>query len=66
MDQAEAHLDLFGDSFNFGARKVHGFAPNIPQAWKSLWAHPMVLLCNVCQVEACFGLFGDSVSLGAR
>jgi hypothetical protein len=24
MDQAEAHLDLFGDSFNFSARKVHG------------------------------------------
>jgi hypothetical protein len=20
--------------------------------------HPMVLLCNVCQVDACFGLFG--------
>jgi hypothetical protein len=27
---------------------------------------PMVLIGNVCQVEACFGPFGDSVSLGAR
>jgi hypothetical protein len=32
---------------------------NVPWAWKSLWAHPMVLLCNVCQVKACFGPFGD-------
>jgi hypothetical protein len=24
VDQAEAHFDLFGDSFNFGAGKVHG------------------------------------------
>jgi hypothetical protein len=30
VDQAEAHFDLFGDSFNFGARKVQ-------RAWKSLW-----------------------------
>jgi hypothetical protein len=31
--------------------------PNVPQASKSLWAHPMVLLCNVCHVEARFGPF---------
>jgi hypothetical protein len=42
------------------------FAPNKPQAWKSFWVHPMVLLGDVCQVEARFGPFGDSVSLGAR
>jgi hypothetical protein len=35
-------------------------------AWKSFWAQPMVLLGDVCQVEACFGPFGDSVSLGYR
>jgi hypothetical protein len=23
VDQAEAHFDLFGDSFNFGTRNVH-------------------------------------------
>jgi hypothetical protein len=50
VDKAEAHFDPFGDSFNFSARMVQ-------QAWKSLW-DPMVLLCNVCQVDACFGLFG--------
>jgi hypothetical protein len=42
------------------------FVPNVSWAWKSFWAHPMVLLGDVCQVEARFGLFGDSVSLGAR
>jgi hypothetical protein len=42
------------------------FAPNVPRAWKLFWAHPMVLLGDVCQVEACFGPFGDSVSLGVR
>jgi hypothetical protein len=28
---------------------------NAPRAWKSFWAHLMVLLGNVGQVEACFG-----------
>jgi hypothetical protein len=35
-------------------------------ARKSFLAHPMVLLGDVCQVEVPFGLFGDSVNLGAR
>jgi hypothetical protein len=39
---------------------------NVPRAWKSLWAHPMVLLGDVCQVEAPFDRFGDSVNLGTR
>jgi hypothetical protein len=39
--------------------------PNVPQAWKS-WAHPRVLLGDVCQVEAHFGPFRDSVKQGAR
>jgi hypothetical protein len=30
------------------------FAPNVPQAWKSFWAHPTVLLGDVCHVEAHF------------
>jgi hypothetical protein len=33
---------------------------------KSFWEHPMVLLGDVCQVKARFGLFGDSVNLAAR
>jgi hypothetical protein len=42
------------------------FASNVPRAWKWLWAHMMVLLGNVCQVEACFGPFADSVILSAK
>jgi hypothetical protein len=40
--------------------------PNVPQAWKSFWAHLMELLDDMGQVEARFGTFGDSVNLGAR
>jgi hypothetical protein len=40
--------------------------PNIPQTWKSFWAHAMVVLVDVGQVEARFGQFGDSVKLDTR
>jgi hypothetical protein len=36
---------------------------NVPLAWKSFWALLMELLGDVGQVEACFGMFGDSVNL---
>jgi hypothetical protein len=39
---------------------------NIPLAWKLFWMHLMVLLGDVGQVEARFGLFGDSVNISAR
>jgi len=42
------------------------FAPNVPHAWKSIWSHPIKLLGEVGQVEACFDLFEDSVNLNAR
>ena len=45
---------------------MNGFAPNVPRAWKSFWAHPIVLLANVGQDEARFDPFGDNVNLGAR
>ena len=35
-------------------------------AQKSFWTHPMVLLGDVGHVESSFGVFGDSVSVGAR
>jgi hypothetical protein len=41
---------------------VEQFAPNVPEAQKSFCTHPMVLLGDKAQVEACFGLFGDSVT----
>ena len=42
------------------------FALNVPQARKSFWAQPMVLLRDVGQVETRFGPLGDSVNLDAR
>jgi hypothetical protein len=40
--------------------------PNIPHALKSFWTHPVELLGDVGHVKSHFGLFGDSVSVGAR
>ena len=37
-----------------------------PNAWKTIWKHMMELLDEVCHTKSCFGLFGDSVSFGAR
>jgi hypothetical protein len=39
---------------------------NIPRAWKSFQAQPMVLLGDIGQVEARFGSFGDIINLDAR
>jgi hypothetical protein len=39
---------------------------NVPRAWKPFWAHPMELLGDVCQMEACFDLFAGCVNLGIR
>jgi hypothetical protein len=41
-------------------------AMNVPQAQKSFWTHPMVLLGDEAQVEARFSLFGDSANLDER
>ena len=38
---------------------------NVPYAQKSYWTHPMVLLGDEAQVDACFGPFGDSVNVAA-
>jgi hypothetical protein len=42
------------------------FLPSIPWAQKSFWTRPMVLLGDEAQVDARFGLFGDSANLNAR
>jgi hypothetical protein len=41
-------------------------APNVPQARKSFWTHPMVLQGYEAQVEARFRPFKDSANLDAR
>jgi hypothetical protein len=64
--QVDARFGLFGDSTNFDARQVHGFALNIPQAQKSFWTHPIEHLGDVGQVESHFGPFRDIVSIGVR
>jgi hypothetical protein len=40
--------------------------PNVPQALKLFWTHPMELLGDEAQVEACFGPFGDSANVDTR
>ena len=35
------------------------FAQIVPQAQKTFWTYPMVLLGNEAQVDARFGKFGD-------
>jgi hypothetical protein len=40
--------------------------PNIPQAQKLFWMHPMELLGDVDHVESHFGPFRDNVCVGAR
>jgi hypothetical protein len=40
--------------------------PNITNAQKSFWMHPMVLLGDEAQVEARFDPFMDSANLDAR
>jgi len=40
--------------------------PNAPYSNKPFWTHPIVLLAKVAQVEARFGLFGDSANLDER
>jgi hypothetical protein len=59
----ESRFDPFGDSV--GVIWVHGFAPNVPLAQKLFWAHPMILLGDEAQVEACLSPFGNSANLDA-
>jgi hypothetical protein len=42
------------------------FVANEPLSQKSFWTYLMVLLGDKAQLEALFGLFGDSANLDAR
>jgi hypothetical protein len=61
----DACFGLFGDSANLDTRLVQSFVWNIAQAQKSFWTHPIEHLGDVGHVESHFGLFRDSVSIGA-
>jgi hypothetical protein len=64
--QLDARFGPFGDSANFDARLVHGFALNKLQAQKSFRTHPIEHLGDVGHVESQFSPFKDSVSIGTR
>jgi hypothetical protein len=38
------------------------FTPNVLEAHKSFWTHPMVLLSDEAELEARFDPFGDSAN----
>ena len=61
VGQEEVVLVSAQDRRKIGAQ----FEANVQKARKSFWVQPMVLLRDVGEVEACFGPFCDSVSLGA-
>jgi hypothetical protein len=65
VGQAEAHFNPFGDSFNLVQDRCM-ICDECTTRMEVALAHPMVLLGNVCQVEAWSDLFGDSVSLSTR
>jgi hypothetical protein len=62
----ESLFGLLRDSVSIDARLGHGLRPNVPFAEKLFWTHPMILLDEVNQVEAQYGLFEDSANLDAR
>ena len=62
VGQEEVVLVSAQDRRKIGAQ----FEANVQKARKSFLPHPMVLLGVVSHVEARFGPFGGSVSLGAR
>jgi hypothetical protein len=42
------------------------FVLNVPRAWKCFWLHPMELVGDIGEVEACFGLLGEGVNRDAK
>ena len=48
------------------AQHRYMYVLNVPWAWKSFWAQPILLLGVVSLVEAHVGPFGGSVILSAR
>jgi hypothetical protein len=68
MGHVESRIVPFGDGVSVKSCGKIGawFAPNIPQAQKSFWMHPMVLLRDEPQVEGRFGPFRDSANLDTR
>jgi hypothetical protein len=64
MGHVESHISPLGDGVSVG--EGVRFVRNFPLAQKSFWTHLRVLLGDETQMEAHFGLFGDSANLEAR
>ena len=64
--QVEGQFDLFGDSANLDARKVHGLHGTYHMLRSTCGRTPIELLDDMCHIESRFGLFVDRVSFGAR
>ena len=62
----ESRFGPFGDIVSFRARYVHGLHLMHHSLKKPFWTQLLVLLGEGAQVDARFGLFGDSANLDAR
>jgi hypothetical protein len=65
MSHVKSYFGPFRDSVSDGANRCTVCA-KCTIAQKSFWIHPVVVLCDEAQVEARFGLFGDSANLDVR
>ena len=62
--QVEGRFDLFGDSANLDAKKVHGLHRTYHMQRNPFGRTPIELLDDMCHIESHFHLFGDRVSFG--
>ena len=65
VGHVESRFDPFGDGIRVAARQEHGLRQTY-HASEIILDAPMVLLGDEAQVEARFGLFGDSPNLDSR
>jgi hypothetical protein len=66
VGHVESRFGPFGDSVIFRCNIGARFASKVPLAQKSFWTHPVILLGDEAQVEACLSPFGDSANFDAR
>ena len=66
MVHVESSFGLFGDSVSVDPRYVPGLRQMYHWLRKSFQTHPMVLLGDKAQVEACFSPFLGCANLDSR
>jgi hypothetical protein len=65
VGHVESRFDPFGDSVSISAIRCTVLRRMYHWLRKSFWMHPMILLGDEAQVEACLSPFGDSANLDA-